>query len=130
MRAETVHLVKHALGLAIQSAFDAKRGKLIGHYPHRPARAVLLPAAVGVRTVGQHLGRRFGFVSRTQRAEATLLHHLVAKKIAGPLGAVRGNDDPPSNYRIFSQFRHTHSPCAARTEGGAFHSYYAKKRRL
>src|SRR5215471_15709986 len=36
--ADAIHLVEHALSLAVQRAFNAKRGKLVGHNSYRPTR--------------------------------------------------------------------------------------------
>ena len=39
VRADAVHLVEHAFGLATQASLDAKRGKLVRDHAHRPASA-------------------------------------------------------------------------------------------
>jgi hypothetical protein len=63
-------------------------------------------AAVGFGTVGQNLGRVSCPRCPDTAGRSPLLHHLAAQKVAGPLGAVRGNDHPTSHNGIFSQLRH------------------------
>ena len=45
VRADAVHLVEHAFGLAAQIAFDAQRGELVGHYADGPAGSMAAAAA-------------------------------------------------------------------------------------
>src|SRR5579859_260184 len=104
MRAHAVHLVKHAVGLAVQVAFDAKRGELVGHHAQVPSRGI---APVVAGTVRQNLGRRLLFVPGTERAEASALDlDALAGEVARAPRAVSGNDDPASRNGIFSQLRH------------------------
>ena len=42
VRADAVHAVKHALGLAVQATLDPKGGELVRHHANRPARRIAL----------------------------------------------------------------------------------------
>ena len=108
MRAHAVHLVEHAFGRAVQTAFNAQRRKFVGDYAHPPSRRVarrLRPADDG-RAVAQHFGRRLVLVARTKRAESALHLDGLAGKICGPLGAIGGDDHPAAGDRIFSKLGH------------------------
>src|ERR1035441_5058304 len=89
--ADAVHLVVHALALAVQLAFDAENGELIGHDAHPPAGLIAIPRGA----VGQHLGRCLVFVPVAERAHGGAgRRRRQADKIAGTFGAIRGDDDP------------------------------------
>src|SRR3954454_149810 len=102
------HAVEHTLGLAIQSAFDAQRRKLIGHDTHGPSRGIALwrRPAIGIRPVRLDLRRRLALISIAKRAESPLDLHVLAYKIGWALRSVRGNYHPTANNRVFSQLRH------------------------
>ena len=100
--ADAVHLVVHALALAVQLAFDAQRRELVGHHAHPPSRLV---AVAGV-AVGQHLRRRLVFISVTERADGRRRRrNRLADKIARALGAVRGDNHPSPGDGVLTQFR-------------------------
>src|SRR3954453_24230688 len=105
VRADAVHLVEHAFGLAVQIAFDAKGGKLIRDSPNRPARGIFLwwrPAIL--RTIGLDLGRGLALVSITEGTEAAPHLYCFTGKVSRTLGAVGRDNDPAANNRIFSEF--------------------------
>ena len=108
MRANAVHLVEHAFGLAVQIAFDAQCRKLIRNYAHCPARTVALRrrAAIRVRAVGLNLRRCFTLVAITKRAEAALDFHSLPDKIGRTLGTVGRDNYPSSDDRVFSKLGH------------------------
>ena len=85
-------------------AFDAQRGKFVGHDAHRPAGRVALRwrPAVGIGTIGLNFRRRLAFVAVAEGAEAALDLHAFADEIGGALGAVGGDDDPAADDRVFS----------------------------
>src|SRR6266446_5521946 len=102
--ADAIHLVEHTLGLLVQVAFDSESRKLVGHHAHRPAGTVLLSRGpVRARTIGQNLRRSFALISVVERTKTSALDlHRFAHKVGGPLGAIGGNNDPPSYDGVFS----------------------------
>jgi hypothetical protein len=97
-----VHLVIHAFTLAVEVAFDAQDGKLIGHHAHAPAWLV----ATAAGAVSQNFGRSLSFIPGIERAMALGGdRHRLPNEIGGPLGAVGGNNHPPAGDRVFTQFR-------------------------
>src|ERR1035437_4051054 len=102
MGADAVHLVVHALALAVQLAFDAEDGKFIGHDTHAPPGLVAVPRG----PKGQHLGWCLVFISVAERADGGCgrRHHL-PDKIAGAFGAIRRYNDPSPCDGVLSQFR-------------------------
>src|SRR5450759_4897107 len=102
MGADAVHLVVHALALAVQLAFDAEDGEFIGHDAHPPPGLVAIPGGA----VGQHFGRCLVFIPVTERADGgrERRRHL-PDKIAGAFGAIRGYDDPSPCDGVLTQFR-------------------------
>ena len=101
MRADAVHLVVHAVALAVQLAFDAEHRKFVGHDAHAPARLVArrrccgtpAPRAASYARFRNRKGRR-----RTGR------RRRMPDKIAGALGAIGCNDDPSTRDRVLPQF--------------------------
>src|SRR5271155_1985133 len=111
MRADSIHTVEKTFALAIQAAFDSKRGKFIGHYTERPSWRVLTAA---VAAVGEDFGRRLPFISRTERTcPVTFDLNAFANEIHGTLGAVRGNNHPAPCNGILAKFRQLSSCCWA-----------------
>src|SRR6201997_1547120 len=106
VRADTIHLVEHALGLAIQIAFNPQGRKLVGDDAHGPARSIAQGrrTAIRIRPVGLNLGWSFSLVPGAEGAEAAFNAHTLAYKICGTLGAIGGNDHPPAHDWIFSKF--------------------------
>src|ERR1700747_744718 len=106
VRADTIHLVEHALGLAIQIAFNPQGRKLVRDDAHGPARSIAQGrrTAIRIRPVGLNLGWSFSLVPRAEGAEAAFNAHTFAYKICGTLGAIGGNDHPPAHDWIFSKF--------------------------
>ena len=103
MRADTVHAVEHAVGLAVKRTFDAEGGELIGDHADRPAGSVFLRGGSAVLwAIGLNFRRRLAFVAGAERAKAALHLHVLASEVGGTLGAVGGNDDPAADDRIFS----------------------------
>jgi len=89
--ADAVHLVVHALALAVQFAFDAQHGEFVGDYAHAPTRLVTASAVA----VSQDLGRSFMLIAITEGADSLAgWRHRLADKIAGPLGAIGGDNHP------------------------------------
>src|ERR1019366_4435956 len=100
--ADAVHLVVHALALAVQRAFDAEDGELIGHDAHPPAWLIAIPRSA----VGQHFGRRLVFVPVAERAHGgSGRRRRLPDKIAGTFGAIRGDDDPSPRDGVLTEFR-------------------------
>src|SRR6185295_9138361 len=79
-------------------------GEFIGHHPDLPAGAIGFATGIPKR---KDLRRRHVLVAFGKRVLGRIKHFngrgLV---IAWPLAAFRGNDDPASNQRIFSQLWH------------------------
>src|ERR1019366_7690433 len=101
--AYAIHLVKHALGLLVQIAFDAERRELVRDDPDRPTRTVFLSrTAVGAWAIGQYLRRRLAFIAIAEGAESALDLHRFAHKVGRPPGAIRGNNHPPATDGVFS----------------------------
>src|SRR5215471_12740433 len=89
--ADAVHLVVHALALAIEVALNAEDGELIGHDANAPAWLV---AAARV-AVGEHFGRRFVFVAVVERADGGRgRRRRLADKIAGTFSTIRRYNYP------------------------------------
>ena len=107
VRADTVHTVKHALGLAVEVTLDAERGKFIGNYAHRPTRCVALRrrSAIRIRAISLNFRRSLVFVSVAERAKAALQFDSLAREVSRALGAVGRNDYPPAYNWIFSKLR-------------------------
>ena len=101
--ADAIHLVKHALGLLIQIAFDAKRRKLVWNHADRPTRTVFQRSvAVGAWAVRQDLRRGLAFIAIIERTESAFDLYRLAHKVGRPLGAIRGNNHPPAHDGVFS----------------------------
>jgi len=83
VRANAVHAVKHALGLAVEIALDAKCGELVGNHAHCPTGRVALRrrATVRIGAVGLDLRRSLRFVTVTKRTEPPSYLHSVTSKI-------------------------------------------------
>src|SRR5580698_1390968 len=107
MRAHAIHPVEHALGLAVQTAFNAERRKFVGHHSHRPPRRIPLwrRAAVSVGAISLNFRRSLGLVAVAKGAKTALKFHSIAGKIGRALGAVGRNNDPPAYNWIFSKLR-------------------------
>ena len=88
--ADTVHFVEHALGLTAQISLDAKRGKFIGNYAHRPAWCIALwrGSAIRIRTIGLNFRRSLVLVPVAERAEAALQFDSLPHEISRTFGAV------------------------------------------
>src|SRR5882724_2196735 len=100
MRADAVHLVKHAVGLAAQIALYAQRRKFVCYYAQVPAFAVVY--CLVVRTVGKNLRRRLAFIARTEWTEASAFgYYALTDEVARSFGTVCGDDDPAAGNRIF-----------------------------
>src|ERR1700746_3329091 len=105
MRADAVHLVEHAICLAVQIALNAQGRKFVGNYAQVPSGNIA--AAIFPGTVSHDLRRRFAFVAGTEGAELrTLDDDSLTGKIAGAFGTVTGDDDPSPRNGVFSQLRH------------------------
>src|SRR5437588_9784959 len=104
MRAHAVHLVKHAVRLAVQVAFNAQRGKFVGDNAQVPPGSI---AALFSGAVSQNLRRRLLLIAGTKRTEAPAfdLYALTGEVTRTPR-AIGGDDYPASCDRIFSQLRH------------------------
>src|SRR6516225_1343920 len=103
VRADAVHLVEHAIGRAVQAAFNLQCRKLVGHYTNRPTLGI---APGAVRTVSKHFGRCLAFVAGTKRAKSALQLHRLPYKIGWALRAVSRDDYPSAYDGIFTKFRH------------------------
>src|SRR5450759_4651654 len=102
MGADAVHLVVHALALAVQLAFDAEDGEFIGHDAHAPPGLVAVPGGA----VGQHLGRCLVLIPVAERADGGCgRRHRLPDEIAGAFGAIRGYNDPSPCDGVLTQFR-------------------------
>src|SRR5260221_8310415 len=78
MRADAVHLVKHAVGLPAQVAFNAQRGKFVRYHAQVPAFAVAY--CLVVRTVSKNFRWRLAFIARKEWAEAAALNDKALTK--------------------------------------------------
>src|SRR5947209_18750692 len=104
MRANAVHLVEHAIGLAVNVALDAQCGKLVRNHTQVPAGSI---TAIFAWAVSEYFRRRLAFVAGTERAEARSLDvGALTREVAGTLGAVGRDNDQASGYRIFAKLRH------------------------
>ena len=89
--ANPVHLVVHALALAVQIAFDAQRRKFVRHHTHAPTRFVTAAAV----PISQDFRRRLMLMAVIEGADSWLAgRHRLTDKIAGTLRAIGGYDDP------------------------------------
>src|SRR5262249_29816256 len=105
--ADAVHLVEHALGLAINVALDTQCWKLVGDHAHAPAGRIgqSFGPSIGHGTIAEHFRGRLAFVSRAEGTEAAFHFHGFANKVGRALGAVGRNNDPTASNGIFSQLR-------------------------
>ena len=102
--ADAVHLVVDALAALVQLAFDLQGGELVGHDAHAPALLVGPGLAIAV---GEDLGRRVAFVPLAERAEDVPTRRACSCVILQrPLGALRGDDHPAADDRVFPQLGH------------------------
>ncbi len=102
MGADAGHLVVEALALAVEFAFHAEGGELIGDHTQGPAG--LIWSAAGA--VGEYFRGCFRFVPRAERAETSALRfHMLTREIGRTLGSVGCDNYPAPGYRIFAQFR-------------------------
>jgi len=103
VRADAVHPIEHPVALAVETALDLQRRKLVRHDPHHPVPRV---RAAAVLTVGEHFRRRQRLLTR---AEWTLFaaddRRPLEPEVVRPLPPLRGDDDPPARYWVFTQFR-------------------------
>ena len=99
---DSVHTVVKAVGLAIEVALYAQRGKLVRNNARGPTRLVWS----AVRAKRENLRRRSVLISGAKRTNPLLLDdNLRADEIAWPLGAIRRHDDPSTGDRFFSKLR-------------------------
>src|SRR5215472_1844545 len=112
MRTNAVHLVEHALGLAIEIAFDAQGGKFVRNHAHSPTGSIPLwwRPAVQVRAIRLDFRGSLAFVAGAKGTESSLDPHSFAHKIRGPLGSIRGDNNPTSDDRVFPEFRQLLNP--------------------
>ena len=73
MGANAIHLVKHAVCLAVQIAFDSQCRKFIGNHAQVPARSV--SPYVFTWTISQDFWRGCIFMAGTKRTEAAAFDH-------------------------------------------------------
>src|ERR1700743_1066283 len=101
MRAQAVHLVKHAVGLAIKIALNSQSRKFIGHHAQVPARCVAVRMVA--RTVRKDLRRRCVFMAGTKWTKRSALDHGgFTGEISGAAGTISGNNYPATSNRVFS----------------------------
>src|SRR3984893_13298345 len=101
----SVHPVEQAFALAVQAAFDSKRGKFIRHYADRPAGRVL---AAAVPSIGQNFRWSLTFIPGAERTHAGSLDlNALAHKIHGTLASIGRNNYPAARNRILAKFRQT-----------------------
>ena len=83
VRANAVHPVEHAFGLAIQIAFDTQRRKLVRNDPNGPPGSVAQwrRAAVGIGTVCLDFRGCLALIARAEGAEPASDSHAFAHKI-------------------------------------------------
>jgi len=87
--ADAVHTVEHAVGLAVERAFDAESGELVGDDTDGPTRGVLSGWGTAVGGGGR-LGFRAGFYSRCRGRRGRNPPFMVTPsrvKSVGALGA-------------------------------------------
>ena len=104
--ADAVHLVEHALGLAVQITFYAKRGEFVRHYADGPPGRITLRrrTAVLIGPVCLDFRRSLTFISITEGAKASSHLYGVASKVCRALGSVGGDNHPAANNGVFSEF--------------------------
>src|SRR2546423_3249680 len=102
MGANPIHLVKKALTLAIEIAFNAQGRKFIGDHPKVPAGTI---SRASIGSITQDFGGRFVFISIAEGAKPTFNLNRFFCKIAWTFAAIRSNDYPSPCDGIFSQFR-------------------------
>src|SRR5580700_9697783 len=109
MRADAVHLVKEALALAVEIAFDAECGEFVGYDANGPARGVCASVAPAVN---ENLRRCLGFGAGAERAILAVgkRRDTFAQKIVRAFSTLGGNNHPAASNRIFSHLRQSDPP--------------------
>src|ERR1700723_877588 len=110
VRADSIHAIEKALAFAVQSSFDAQRGKFIGNHANRPSGSVF---AAAVASVGEDLLGRLAFIARAEGASSrvALDVHALPNEIHGALAAIGRDDDPASRDGILAKLRQNSPPC-------------------
>src|SRR5271165_6234225 len=106
--AYAIHFVEKTLAFAVQLAFDAQRGKFVGHHADAPAGGVGGAAAA---PVDQNFGGCLRFAAGAERAVLGIFcDYAFPQEIVGALAALGGDDHPASGDGIFSQLWQTNPP--------------------
>src|SRR5262249_33750693 len=107
MRANAIHAVEHALGLAVEIALDTESRKLVWHHPYRPTRRIALRrrAAIGIGAVSLNFRRRLGFVPIAERAESAFDFDCLTGEVRGAFCTICRNDYPAADNGVFSELR-------------------------
>ena len=89
--------------LRVSAPSTRKNGNLFGDDAKAPAGFVCRSTS----SISQNLRRRPQFIARTEGTKANSLDfHLLPAEIARALGAVGGDNNPSTGYRIFSKLWH------------------------
>ncbi len=105
--ADAVHLVVDPVAALVEIAFHLEGRELIGHDAHPPA--TLVGPCIAVAIGDDFMGRLvfLAFAEGTVAAFAGLRFRLRRDR---PFRPLRGNDLPPTDNGILSQFRHRQAP--------------------
>jgi hypothetical protein len=104
---DAIHLVVHAIALAVQFALDAQDGEFISDDANTPTRLIAAAAVA----IGQDFGRSLALIAVVERTDARAgRRYGLTNEIAGTFGAIGGDDDPSPGDRILTQFRQGKKP--------------------
>ena len=102
MSPDAVHLVVNAFAALVEASFHLQSRELVRHDSHAPAALV----GPGVPfAIGNDLVRRLLLVAFAEGAEAASDFDCLAGEVGRTLGAVRRNNNPAADDRIFSKLR-------------------------
>src|SRR3954471_10398056 len=105
MGTQAIHLVEHAVRLAVKVRLNPKDGEFVRHHSNAPSRSITLcrRTTILARAIRQDLRRSLRFVSVTEGTETALVLHSIAQEISGTLCPVGRNNYPPPDDGVFSQ---------------------------
>ena len=101
--ADAVHLVVDAFAALVEVPLDLQGREAVRHDADAPAALVGFGGAIAI---GEDLERRILLVPLAKRAEGGRRRRWLVLDRDGPLGAVRGDNDPAAHDRVLAKFRH------------------------
>src|SRR5260370_12694197 len=108
VRADSVHLVKEPLSLAVQFALDTQGGKFVGHNPDAPAGSIWASA---IPSVDEDFRRSPSFIAHAEGAILLFSRDdALTEKVVRTLPSFRRNDHPAARDRILPQLRQSIPP--------------------